>query len=655
MKPFTYVTFPALSQWRKLPQVFSKRERIAVAFLLFLFLGTSTYLIESFWRSNTRVVPARGGTMREGIVGSARFLNPVFSDANDADRDVVQLIFSGITSYNLKGDIVPDLAERIDVQDGGKIYEVTLKDNVFWSDGAKIIADDIIFTIQTIQDPKYKSPIRANWIGVEMEKVSEKTMLFKLAVPYAPFLERLTVKPIPSHVWKEISPENFSLSNYNLEPVSSGPYNVQEVIRSKSGPVQEIKLVPNQKYHGQLPYITSFSVRFFDNEQTLLNAAHQGEISSFALSKGEKPFGSQLVRLSLPRYFALFFNLESKNTQDPIRKKEVRQALELATNSSELAKLLFGEYGKAVSSPLLPSVFGLEEPHEKERSAEIIASLLATQGYENVDGVFVKLPEPANGITQDLQQGSTGTLVQKLQECLAQHPDIYPEGKVTGSFGQLTRQAVIAFQEAHAEEILAPQGLSIGTGKVGGATRQKINQLCFSDSQDALPLTITIHTIDQSPLQDAAAILKEQWEKAGIQVVLQIQQPGILEREIIKPRNFQVLLFGEILGKIPDPFPFWHSSQKKDPGLNLSGYDKKDLDVILEQARKEQDESVRKTLYQKMQDILASDVPAIALYDMEYVYVLPGDIKGVQPGLITDPSWRFRDITLWHIKTKRSW
>ncbi|MBI2113009.1 MAG: hypothetical protein HYT50_00295 [Candidatus Wildermuthbacteria bacterium] len=649
------VAFPALSQWRKLPQVFSKRERIAVLFLLFSFLGTGAYLAESFYRSRTSIVPARGGAIQEGIVGSARFLNPVFSDANDADRDIVQLVFSGITTFNAQGDIVPDLAQSIDIQEGGKVYEVTLKDTASWSDGLPVTTDDIIFTVQTIQDPKYKSPIRANWIGVDMEKISDHTLLFKLSQPYAPFLERLTLKPIPQHIWKDISPENFSLSNYNLEPVGSGPYKVAQVIRSKAGPVQEIKLEPNQKYHGSRPYITSFSIRFFDNEQTLLSASHRGEINSFALSKGEKPFGSQVVEFSLPRYFALFFNLESKNAQDPVKKKEVRQALEAATDKAMLAQQLFGKNGKTVSSPLLPSVFNLQEPEEKDRSPEKIASLLATQGYSLADGRFVKFPEPANGITQDLQLGSSGSLVEKLQGCLAKTPDIYPEGKVTGTFGQLTRQAVIAFQEKHAEEILKPQGLTAGTGKVGGGTREKINQVCFAESQDALPLTITVHTINQSRLQDAALMIKEQWEKAGIQVTIQAQAPGVLERETIKPRNFQVLLFGEILGKIADPFPFWHSSQKKDPGLNLTGYEKKELDTALEQARKESDESARQALYQKMQDILVSDVPAITLYDMEYVYVVPSDVKGIQSGLITDPSWRFRDVSSWYIKTKRSW
>lgn len=65
-----------------------------------------------------------------------------------------------------------------------------------------------------------------------------------------------------------------------------------------------------------------------------------------------------------------------------------------------------------------------------------------------------------------------------LQEFLKnQGPDIYPEGLVTGNFLNLTQQAVIRFQEKYAQEILKPLGLEKGTGFVGPATRNKINQL----------------------------------------------------------------------------------------------------------------------------------------------------------------------------------
>lgn len=55
--------------------------------------------------------------------------------------------------------------------------------------------------------------------------------------------------------------------------------------------------------------------------------------------------------------------------------------------------------------------------------------------------------------------------------------DIYPEGLITGNFGNLTKQATIRFQEKYTADILAPVGLSNGTGYVGEKTRAKINQI----------------------------------------------------------------------------------------------------------------------------------------------------------------------------------
>ena len=73
--------------------------------------------------------------------------------------------------------------------------------------------------------------------------------------------------------------------------------------------------------------------------------------------------------------------------------------------------------------------------------------------------------------------------VKCLQKLLAsQGSDIYPEGYVTGNFGNLTQSAVIKFQEKYSSEILTPVGLSEGTGYVGSLTRQKINVLLASEN-----------------------------------------------------------------------------------------------------------------------------------------------------------------------------
>lgn len=103
-----------------------------------------------------------------------------------------------------------------------------------------------------------------------------------------------------------------------------------------------------------------------------------------------------------------------------------------------------------------------------EELKQKIADLLA--------GKQAPLPQVSCQITSNLSQGMKNDQVKCLQEFLKSQPDIYPEGYITGIFGQLTKNAVVKFQEKYASEILAPSGLSFGTGYVGSATRQKIEQ-----------------------------------------------------------------------------------------------------------------------------------------------------------------------------------
>jgi hypothetical protein len=81
-------------------------------------------------------------------------------------------------------------------------------------------------------------------------------------------------------------------------------------------------------------------------------------------------------------------------------------------------------------------------------------------------------------ILNNLSSGAKGNDVSCLQEVLkSQGSGIYPEGIISGYFGNLTKMAVIKFQEKYASEILTPAGFSSGTGFVGTSTRAKINSL----------------------------------------------------------------------------------------------------------------------------------------------------------------------------------
>ena len=150
----------------------------------------------------------------------------------------------------------------------------------------------------------------------------------------------------------------------------------------------------------------------------------------------------------------------------------------------------------------------------------------------------------------------------------------------------------------------------------------------------------------------AAELLKKQWEELGIKVNLNILTISELQQKI-KDRAYEALLFGEVLNINLYPFSFWHSSQKKDPGLNLALYDNKTVDKILEEARQTIDTLQRDKKYDDFQKVLIEDAPVVFLYSPDYIYSPAKKVKGNEINIISIPSDRFDNINKWYVETKR--
>jgi len=642
--------WPAKSQWRQFFKVLTKKEKIAFFAFFLLALGSFAFLLLNFYFKNTEIAPARGGTYTEGVIGQPRFINPVYANS-DVDRDLVQLIFSGLMKYDENLQIVPDLAKGYpEIEEDGKIYKFYLKENIFWQDKTPFTSDDIIFTIKTIQNPDFKSPLQANWVGVEIEKINDLGVKFTLRKPYSAFLENCALKILPKHIWENVSPENFAFEPSNLKPIGSGPYKLKK-IKQNSNWTKSLTLAANSLYSGEKPYISEIKFVFFDNEEELIETAKQGKIKGLSLNSPVNIGGNwQTYLLSLPRYFAVFFNQEKSKV---LAEKEVRLALNYGVNKKEIDQ-------KIVQSPILPEIYGIDAPSEiYEFDIEKAKNILEKAGFkdEDQDGLREKIiiKKPVFEFKSRLIKGSKGKEVTELQKCLAKFPDIYPEGEITDYFGEKTKEAVIRFQEKYYEDVLKPWDYTKGTGTVGNSTRTKLNEICFQEPEEVLSLKFSLATVEQPQMIRVAEILKEQWKILGAEVEIQTFPIFQLEQDFIKPRNYESLLFGEVLGAIPDPFPFWHSSQKKDPGLNLALYENSKADKLLEENRKSPIPETRAEKLSLFQDILIEDAPVVFLYNPDYIYLVSKEIKGIAVEKIINPSKRFSGIEKWYIKTKRIW
>jgi ABC-type transport system substrate-binding protein len=648
--------FKNLNLLKFLPRILNKKEKSVFSVFLILFIISGITLGISIWQNNTEIVAAQGGILREGIVGQPRFINPVYASSNDIDRDLVNLIYSGLFKYDAEGNIVSDLVKEYFIEENGKIYNLILRQDALFHDDVPLTADDIIFTIETIQNPDFQSPIQAQWLDVKVEKISDYQIKLSLKNPYPAFLETLCLKILPAHIWKDISSQNFPLCNYNFQPIGSGPFRVKNVNKDKNGQISSLILERNSKYYNQKPYLSEINFIFFNDQSTLLQAAENNIIDSLqagTLSKFKNIYKFKEYSYLLPRYYALFFNSKEKEF---LNNEKIRTALNYATNKEEIISQVFQNKGEVVSSPFLPNFYHFQGTtstieYNKEKALEI----LEKEGFQKQDDKLVKIKKAETmNFSNTLEYGDRGKIVEYLQECLANlNDEIYPEKEISGYFGPKTKEAVIRFQEKYADEVLTPHNLSEGTGKIGPSTREKLNEVCVIVPAENIPLEINITTSQDQMLVYTAEIIKKQWEELGFSVQIKTLSIAELKQKAIKERDYEAILFGQVLGIIPDPFPFWHSSQRIYPGLNLSYYKNEAIDKLLEEARAETEQKTRFEKYAQAEKLLLKDSPAIFLYNPNYLYLVSDRIKGIKAGFIADSCQRFAGIENWYIKTKR--
>lgn len=180
-----------------------------------------------------------------------------------------------------------------------------------------------------------------------------------------------------------------------------------------------------------------------------------------------------------------------------------------------------------------------------------------------------------------------------------------------------------------------------------------VREKIVGKDKEATDLKITLVASDSPELITVQEMLKKQWEEIGVSVVAENYILDEVKQKIIKPRKYEALIFGAALTQYPDPYQFWHSSQKKDPGLNLALYDNKDADQLLEKARDTASREERDMAIKKFQDSVFADIPALFLYSPSYVYAVDSDVKGIALTAITAPARRFSEIGTWYIKTER--
>ncbi len=170
-------------------------------------------------------------------------------------------------------------------------------------------------------------------------------------------------------------------------------------------------------------------------------------------------------------------------------------------------------------------------------------------------------------------------------------------------------------------------------------------------TQIPLELTITVPQIDF--LTKTADILQQQWQAAGIKLNIVTQPADQIGASTIKNRDYEMLLYGNVLGRSSDLFSFWHSSERFYPGLNLAIYNNKSADSLIESIRQNLDPDSRTQQFNTLLSTIVGDYPAVFLYSPDYLYIASKNLHGLDSGFIAEPADIWRIAGKWYLNTAR--
>ncbi len=332
--------------------------------------------------------PTVGGVYSEGLIGAPSRLNPLLDVNNPADRSVDRLIFSGLIRFDGRGIPQPDLAESWGTSQDGTIYNFSIRSEARWHDGAPVTSDDVIFTIELMRSEAsfYPQDVKEMWGSVEVTRLNDKMVKFVLPEPFAPFLDYLTFGVLPKHLLEGVPIAQIASSDFNLQPVGSGPYRFDHLI-VEDGQIAGVVLTAFEEYYGQEPFIQQVVFRYYPTARAALEAYQGGEILGISeitdeiLSDAlaEPDLGVYTSRM--PRVSLILLNLD--NPEVPFfQESKVRRALLMGLNRRWMIDHLLNGQAIQANGPVLPGSWAYYDGIEPVPYApDAAVALLKEEGF----------------------------------------------------------------------------------------------------------------------------------------------------------------------------------------------------------------------------------------------------------------------------------
>jgi peptide/nickel transport system substrate-binding protein len=626
---------PRFIQWKYIQKVLSPFEWRMLKFSSIVLIVSICWAGWNVLAKYRLVVPDVGGRYVEAVIGSPERVNPLFASVNEVDQDISRLVYSGLMRYDEQQRLVPDLAATYQVSDDKKIYTFSLRTDVVWHDGEPFSAKDIVFTFEKIQDPDVNSSLHITFEGVEVKALDDHTVQFILNEPFNPFLSTLTVGIIPEHIWFDIEPKRMMLAKQNLQPIGTGPFFFKKLAKDETGFIYSYELNRFDRYYKQPPYLEEFVFRFFseyDGATGAIIALREQKVDGlsfvpYALRDKVMRKHITLHTLRLPQYTALFFNQD----QEPALKSlEVRTALAFALDKSRLVQQALKGEAEVIESPILngfpgfqagtkPSVYSMDEANTL---LDKIWPRISADEYRKTRHDELLKERGIMPATTTIPAYTSSTAALPITDHLS----------TSSTLEQVERDIERQLQEEFSDV-----------------------QTFYRKNKTGEILAITITTADTQEYHQVAQTIVGLWQEIGVKTDVVYVSPRDITRDVLKNRQYDLLLYGLIIGNNPDQYPFWHSSQIAYPGLNIARYQNRDVDDLLKKTREVSDEQKLGELYQKFQEAILKDKPAIFLYTPTYTYATTNRVSGIDTERIFSPSDRFAGVIKWYTDTKIEW
>ncbi|HAE36533.1 MAG: Extracellular solute-binding protein family 5 [Candidatus Nomurabacteria bacterium GW2011_GWF2_35_66] len=432
---------------------------------------------------------------------------------------------------------------------------------------------------------------RTGWNGVTVEKKDDRTVIFTLNKTYISFLDNMTIGILPMHIWKE-KESQFSISPFNIKAIGSGPYKIKSVIKNKDGIPEEYILKSFSDFALDVPNIKTLHIKSFSNEKDLIEAISNGSIDQ---AGGISPINA----IALDKNSHVIYT-----TSTP-------RIFGLFYNSTN---------NKIFTDPNVVMAFNYALNRK-----EIIEQVL--YGY----GTIAENPIPETILKNDGAINIDSDSINKANELLNK------SGWILGDDGFRTKGGITTIDK---------------TKKVGKKT---ITEKVKVNNGQLVTLEFSLTTLDTPEFKQSTEIIKNQLKAIGVRVNTEkVYEIGPLNK-IIQNREYEALFFGQRINHESDLFLFWHSSQKKDPGLNISMYSNSKVDKILEDAQKTIATEDRITKYKIFIEEFNKDLPALLIYSPKYLYATTKNLNNININTLINPSDRFASVYTWYANTDHVW